>query len=143
MSISMSETRDRIASMLANMVGRVELGAGGELSFPYESTRVFVQVRPWAETSTVVNVFAITNVDLTPSPELFEFVAMRTGDWVFGHLGMSIEDGKATLYFNHNLLGDFLDEEELRTAVAAVALSSDDIDDKIKAEFGGQLATEA
>jgi hypothetical protein len=142
MSVTLSETRDRVASMLAKFVGRVELSADGDLSFPYESTRVFVGVRPWAENSAVVSVFAVTNVDLTPSPELYEFVALHTGDWVFGHLGLSVEDGKALVYFSHALLGDFLDEEELQTAVGAVAIAADEIDDKVKTQFGGRLPTE-
>lgn len=144
MAVSMSETRDRIASMVANFVGRVELGSGGDLSFPYESTRVYINVRPWGEGSTVVVVFAFTNVDLTPSPELYEFVALHTDDWVFGHLGLSVsDDGKAAIDFSHTLLADRLDAEELQATVAAVAVTANQIDEQIKAQFGGRLSSES
>ena len=139
MPVTISETRDQVASMLANLVGRVELSPGGAMSFPYESTRVFVEVRSWREGSSLVNVFAITNVELTPSPELYEFVALHSDDWVFGHLAMAVEGGSAYLHFTHSLLGDFLDEPELQAAVGAVAIAADEIDDKVKAQFGGRL----
>jgi hypothetical protein len=143
MAISMSETRDRIASMVANFVGRVELGPGGELSFPYETTRVFIDVRPWGEGSTVVMVFAITNVELTPAPELYEYVALHSDDWVFGHMGMSISEGKAGITFSHTLLADRLDPEELQATVAAVAVTANEIGEKVKAQFGGRLLSES
>jgi Putative bacterial sensory transduction regulator len=142
MASNTSETRDRVASMLASMVGRVELDAGGELSFAYESTRIYVNVRPFGEDASVVNVYAITNVDLTPSPELYEFVATHSGDWVFGHLAMEQTDDKAAVLFRETLLADFLDQAELQTAVAAVATTADQVDDQIKEKFGGRLATE-
>jgi hypothetical protein len=141
MASNISETRDRVASMLANMVGRVEL-EGGELSFPYETTRIYVNVRPFGEDSQVVNVYAITNVDVTPTPELYQFVATNADEWVFGHLAMGETDGKAVLYFRETLLADHLDEAELHTAVAAVAVTADKIDEEMKAKFGGRLATE-
>lgn len=143
MAVSMAELRDRVASMVANLVGNVQLGPGGELSFPYETTRVYVDVRPWGEGSGVVLVFAITNVGLTPSPELYEFVALHTDDWVFGHLGLSVSEGSAAVVFSHTLLADRLDPEELHATVAAVAVSANEIDDKIKERFGGRLASES
>jgi hypothetical protein len=143
MAVNISETRDRVASMVANLVGRVELSPDGTLSFPYETTRVFVGVRPWGEGSTVVSVYAITNVDLEPSPELHEYVALHTDDWVFGHLVMSVSEGKAAVGFSHSLLGDRLDAEELHTAVAAVAVTADEVDEQIKERFGGRLPAES
>jgi hypothetical protein len=142
MAVNISATRDRVASMLAALVGSIELSAAGDLSFPYESTRVFVNVRPLVDDSTVVNVFAFTNVDLVPSAELYEFVALHSGDFVFGHLSLDVTEGKGTLILRHTLLADYLDEPELNTAVRAIALTADDIDDELKAKFGGRLATE-
>ncbi|MFT4089006.1 MAG: hypothetical protein QM658_17985, partial [Gordonia sp. (in: high G+C Gram-positive bacteria)] len=37
----------------------------------------------------------------------------------------------------HNLLGDFLDPEELMSAVYGLAFVADDVDDELKAKFGG------
>jgi hypothetical protein len=139
---TINATRDHVASLLADLVGRVELEAGGRMSFPWESTRVFVDVHEWGEASSVVQLTAINNVDVPLSPELYEFVARHTNDWVFGHLGMWIsDDGTAMVHFSHALLADFLDPEELQAAVAAVAFTGAEIDDQILERFGGRLLT--
>ena len=142
MTVTISETRDRVSSMLANLVGRVELSADGAMSFPYESTRVYVEVRPWGESSTVVNIYSITNVALTPTPELYEYVAVHSDDWWFGHLGMKVQGDVALVHLSHALLGDFLDQDELHAAVGGVALVANQIDDEIKSRFGGRLPEE-
>jgi hypothetical protein len=50
------------------------------------------------------------------------------------------EDGKAGwVYFQHNLLGDDLDEPELMDALDAVALTSNKLDNELKTKFGGEL----
>jgi type III secretion system-like peptide-binding chaperone len=142
MAVNISATRDAVASMLANLVGRVELAATGDLSFPFESTRIFINVRQFGDSSAVVNVFAITNVDLEPSPQLYEFVATHSGDWVMGHLALDVTDGRGTLVLRHTLLADYLDEPELSNAVRAIAFTADEIDNELKAKFGGRLASE-
>ena len=38
----------------------------------------------------------------------------------------------------HNLLGDYLDEAELVETVLLLANVADDVDDELKAEFGGE-----
>jgi hypothetical protein len=144
MARSTSETRDGVASMLAGIVGRVELDADGDLSFPHESTRIHVGVRAFGEGSHVVNVYAITNVDVALSPELYRYVATHGSDWVFGHLALiEGEDGKGLLIFRETLLADYLDAGELQTAVVMVAITADQVDDQIKEQFGGRLATDA
>jgi Putative bacterial sensory transduction regulator len=140
MATNVSETRDRVASMLTDLVGRVDLLPGGDLSFQYESARVFLGVVPNGD-STVVNIVAWTNVDLEPTPGLYQFVALHADDWVFGHLAMGESEGLAHIGFRHTLLGDFLDEQELRTAVVAVAHTANEIDNEIKEMFGGRLAS--
>ena len=141
MAATVSETRDRVASLLTEFVGPVELDPAGGLSFAYESTRVFLHVAPHGDT-TVVHVQALTNVDITPSAELYKHVALNADSWVYGHLAMGEEGGKANVGFRHSILGDFLDAQELFTAVAAVAQTANAIDDEIKATFGGRLASE-
>lgn len=138
MPATLVETRDAVSTMLADFVGRVELGAGGQLSFVHEGSRVFVDVRSWGDNSSLVQVYSVTNVELTPTPELYEYVALHSDDWIFGHLGMAVNEGNAIVHFSHTLLGDFLDEDELRTAVFAVAVTASQIDDQIEAQFGGR-----
>jgi hypothetical protein len=146
MPAKISEVRDRVASIMSDLVGGLQLNPGGDLSFDYETATVYVNVRPFMEDSTVVNVFAFTNVGLQPTRELFEFVARHSGDWIFGHLavfGDSDGQGEVTLVFRQTMLGDYLDAEELTAAVVAVATTADQIDDQIKQQFGGRTARES
>lgn len=130
--------RDRVQRMLARLLGGVQVGADGEFSFPFETTRVFVRVDPWQDQWTVVSVYAITNLGVPPSPELYKFLATEDR-WWFGHVSAAEEeDGTLLVTFRHTLLGDFLDPEELRIAVGTVAVTADEIDDEIRNRFGGQ-----
>ena len=40
--------------------------------------------------------------------------------------------------FSHTLLGDYLDPEELRSAIGAVATTGNDLDDEVQDRFGGE-----
>ena len=51
---------------------------------------------------------------------------------------MSEKEGKFTLWLTHSLLGDYLDIEELKSAVATMANTADRLDDELKAKFGGE-----
>jgi hypothetical protein len=137
MAANVPAVRDRVQRILTRLLGSVQVGADGEFSFDYESTRVFIRVEPWQDQATIVSVYAITNIDVPSSLELFRFVAGEN-TWFFGHLAaQEVQDGKVTVVFRHTLLGDYLDPEELRTAVAAVASTADQVDDVIQQQFGG------
>src|SRR5262245_53702902 len=146
MPAKISDVRDRVSTIMSELVGGLQLNPGGDLSFTYETVTVYVNVRPFGDESTVVNVFSFTNAGLGPSTELYEFIARHSGDFVFGHLAILDQDGsedEIVLVFRQTLLGDYLDAEELAAAVAAVAATADDIDDQVKERFGGRLASES
>jgi hypothetical protein len=60
-------------------------------------------------------------------------------DWHFGHLSLTEnkDDNRLKLWLTHSLLGDYLDVEELKTAVAGMASNADRLDDELQARFGG------
>lgn len=130
-------TRGRVQRMLTDLLGTVEVDSDGDFTFQHESSRVFVRVLPWTEDSTVVHVVAYTNLEVPPSPELFRFIA-TFDEYAFGHLGASEQEGSVMVTFSETLLGEFLDPEELKTAVLGVALGANEIDDKIVSRFGGR-----
>jgi hypothetical protein len=139
MPANLAAMRQQVQRILARQVGSIQVTADEEFSFAYESTRVFVRVDPFGESGTSVSVYAVTNVDLPPSPELFRYVATEGSSWIFGHLGAGeSEDGTVTTTFRQTLLGEYLDPQELRAAVIAVATTADDLDDQIKERFGGK-----
>jgi len=141
MGASLLEVKDRVQRYLSEIIGTVQIDKEGDYNFRQNSTHVFISVYELNETNFGVNVFAQTNFQVPPSPELFKYVATNNG-YRFGRLCATEKDDGVLISFSHNLLGDFLDLEELRWAVGAVAVTADEIDDEIKNKFGGRLVYE-
>jgi len=103
------------------------------------SARVFI--RPIEqEGRTFAQILSITNVGVTIDGQLTRFLATENTDLPFGKFGL-VEEG-AHVTIGHTLLGDFLNREELKVAVGAVADTADEYDDTIKSRFGGRLFTD-
>lgn len=141
--MAVKRTQEKVQSYLMEILGRVELDKQGRFTFPCRSTRVFVDVRPWMERSTVVALYAYTNIDVPVSNDLYRFVASNSNRWLLGRLGLRERDGKALVVFDHNLMGDHLELEDLRSAALCIAFTADEIDDEIKRQFGGRVFHEA
>ena len=144
--MSFYEVRELVQRELTKLVGRIELDEDGDFSFTYDSARVFVGVKPYelkkGVQSAVVSIFSITNVDVPVSAELYRYLALRSGDYLFGSLS-AVENGStARIIFKHTLLGDYLDPDEIEAAVILVAFSADDVDDEIVKNFGGARFTD-
>lgn len=139
---STADTRRLVETFLAGMVKGLHVADTGVMSFPMGSTRVFVEVRDWRDPAGVVTVYAITNRSVPRSPELFEYLATHSDDFVFGRLAAWLPDGEpdsAWIVFRHTILGSTMDPAELRNAIMAVAVTADQLDDTIKERFGGLL----
>ena len=139
---SLAEVKEKVQMYLTDFVGQVDLGKDGMLSFPFESTRVFVKTSSNENNDSAhVMIWAFISVAAPVSPAMYEWVALNTGAYTFGHIEcipLADEDGRANIVFSHTLLGDYLDAEELRRAVGAVAYTADQLDDTFVAEFGGR-----
>jgi hypothetical protein len=138
MAADIPAVKDRVQRYLVDLFGGVQVDRDGDFTLRHGSTQVWVSVKPFHEANTAVQVFAFLNVDVPASPELFRYVATR-GSYPFGHLRCFESDGKANVYFQHTLLGEYLDPEELKVAVFFVAGVGDGLDDEIKSQFGGRL----
>ena len=135
------ELKDKAQRYLAEVVP-VEIDRDGDLVIRGESTAVFIRCAHLGDQSdeggpSVVRIFAPILQDVAPTPELFEFVATHSDDWIFGHLWVHLKDGSATIQLAHRLLGDYLDAEEIRWATLAMLNTADKIDDELKSRFGG------
>ncbi|MDX6579535.1 MAG: hypothetical protein QOJ47_1084 [Gaiellales bacterium] len=102
---------------------------------PFGSARVFVDVRPFLGESTVVRVAS----PVLSRVELSDALALRALELAdaspigrFSYLGERKE-----LWFEHTLLGDALDPDELELAVGTIARVADGEDDELAAAFGG------
>jgi hypothetical protein len=82
----------------------------------------------------------VTNVDVQLTDELARYLAVENLTLLFGHFAFHEKENQ--VWFGHALLGDFLDAEELVTALSTVARTANKYDDLIKERFGGKLYTE-
>jgi hypothetical protein len=129
--LTIGDLRARLEAYLTEHFGTFAVDADGDFRIDYESARVFVCPRQWRD-KTVVQMFSVTNVELPLSDELAR--------WLFGHF--AFHEKESQVWFGHALLGDFLDAEELVTALSTVARTANKYDDLIKVRFGGKLYTE-
>ena len=132
--------REMIETKLATLGGYV-VDSNGNYVLGLQSARTFV-MPTWLENgSTVIRVFAITNLGVTVTAELTQWLLERNLEFVFGAFALDVDKG--AIWFNHNLLGGFAAPEELEVTIAAVIETADRFDDEIKARFGGRLYVEA
>jgi hypothetical protein len=134
------QAKQRVRETLEGSFDEVEFDADGNASFRYGSARVFVHVREFDDDSAVVVLESPIVTGAQLSAELYEYVATEAAPHEFGHLKVVPNDdgSTATINFTHSLLGDYLDDMELRVAAVAVAFTADDLDDKLCTQFGGE-----
>ena len=135
-SSTLEELRERVRRYLVDAFGAVDEDEDGDFSLPKGSTRVFISLQDWSDAHHIVRVFAVTNCDVTISPELTLYLCKANNEMIFGKF--SLLDEQNIVLFEHALLADFLDPAELETTVAAVAVGADDYDDRIQKLAGGR-----
>jgi hypothetical protein len=102
---------------------------------PFGSARVFVDVRPFLGESTIVRVASPVLSRIELSPELALCALEIASGSQLGHFSYLSE--RQELWFEHTLLGDALDPEELQLAVDTVSRIADGEDDALAKRFGG------
>jgi len=119
--------------------------------FKDASTQVHIRVIDWGkdkagEPRSLVRVSSPVSREVTPSPALFEYLSREAPRNWFGSPWV-VDDqqspGKLAITIGHTLLGDYLDEEELASALWAVLAAADEMDDVIKQRFGGKRWVDA
>ena len=136
---NVDQVRAKVQQILTENFSSVVIDSDGDFSLRRGSAQVFVRV--WAREGSEPTFVAVTVpllLEVKPSPELFEFVAIHADDYVFGHLNASRRDDSIDIFLSHTLLGDYLDEAELDSAVGVLLGVADKLDDELKAQFGGR-----
>ena len=131
-------TRAKVQQYLTQNFSDVNVDAKGNYSLRKGSTRMFVSVRTHDDgdwTWVTLQIPILLKVEETPA--VFEYVALNSDEYIFGHLSASRTDDGLMIMFSHALLGDYLDEEELGRAVAGMLYVADDMDDTLETQFGG------
>ena len=138
MAVDVTGITAQVRDILAKSPGASISETQGTIGVRSGSAFVEVSVEQLSDENSIVTLSAVTNEELEPSPELFKYVATNADNWVFGHLSAAEREGRASVSLSHNLLGEFLKEEELLLALRYMTQAADDMDDEIKALFGGR-----
>ncbi len=104
---------------------------GPDGAFLIASGSTFVAILPtqWGE-RTVVKLTAPVALDITKvTPQLTRFLAEKNNQLLFGKFSLDTE--QKAVWYEHVLLGDFLDAEELLIAVALIAHTADEHDEQV------------
>jgi len=111
------------------------LDKDGHLVLPFGNIMVHVICHQWGEDQVVVAVTAVTNQNMRIDPDLGMFLAEKNAQILFGKLCLYRDLNQVR--FEHPLLGDFLNRDELVTAVKVVAASALSIGPEIQQRWGG------
>lgn len=134
---NVDKVKAKVQTILTEKFSNVQLWEHGYMRTE-GSARGFVQVVDHDEITIVRLTFPLV-FEATTSPELYKYVAENADRYVFGHLFVdTAEDGTATIFFRHQLLGDYLDDDELGWALAIMSAAADAIDDELVSKFGGR-----
>lgn len=135
------ELREKIEATLADMYEDYVADERGMYVVGLDTARVFI-VPTWLDDeTTVIRLFAITNLDVPVTQELANYLLAKNLEFVFGAFALDIDRG--AVWFTHNLLGEFTAPEEMVATLAAVSETAAEYDNEIKSKFGGRLYTEA
>jgi hypothetical protein len=129
-------TRERVEVVVTDVLGeKPKQDDDGDFVLPIGDVHVMVAPRAITGGPVVVRIFAITNVGVNVAPELGLLLARLNFGLMFGRFALDTEH--QSIWFDEMLLGDHLNDEELKFAIDAVATTADEWDDRLKQLFGG------
>lgn len=116
------------------------------VQFEGVSTDMQIRIVDWGKTKdgdprTLVVLSSPILWAVPPSAALYEWVARESSKQFFGHVRVQDDPnnpGKMFLAMSHTLLGDYLDEEELASALWGILTAADHWDDELQKKFGGK-----
>lgn len=144
---TIAEARAKVMKILTDgMDLNVNVGKDDRLMvrFGDSSTAVFFNFSEQtfdgkAPTQTFVHITAPMLRDVPESAELYKWVAIKGTGFRIGCVeAFEDENDTVFLHYKYVLLADFLDEDELSTAMWTVLFTADNLDDDLQQQFGGK-----
>jgi hypothetical protein len=144
---TIAESRAKVMKILTNAMDlNVNVGKDDKLMVRFDdsSTAVFFNFSEQtfdgkAPTQTFVHITAPMLRDIPASEELYKWVAVNGTGFRIGCVeAFENEDKTVFLHYKYVLLADFLDEDELSTAMWTVLFTADNLDDELQKQFGGK-----
>lgn len=149
---TVDQTMMKVQRLLTGPIGlRIQLeGDLISVKFTDVSTQVHIRIIDWGkdkagEPMTLVRISSPLLRNVPPTPALYEYLARGVPSLWFGSIRCWDDEeikGMLSMTLGHTLLGDYLDEAELRVAVFQVLNSADELDDDLQKRFGGKRWTD-
>ena len=130
---------ERIAPMMKELFGEFAEANETYPSFSIAMGSAFAQVavHPWGDNDATVRTWSWVITGAENTPELLLHLLHENANLRFGGFGV---DEAGDVLFQHTILGQTCDKEELRATIMAVISTADRVDDELVAKFGGQRA---
>ena len=145
---TLSEAREKTLNILTQgMKLQVQVDADGDIlvKFTDSSTAVWFtfsqhDFKGDVPSQAFVHLTAPLLREVAKSNEMFEWVATEGTAYRIGYVRAIPEEdgGTVSLMFRYAMLADYLDEDELSTAMWTVIGTADDLDDELQQKFGGK-----
>jgi hypothetical protein len=135
-SEALSTLRSLTEKYLTESFGGYLKDQNGNYVLQAGSARIMIIPMDWVDGQTLVKIVALVSKDAEPADAVAKFVAEENLKLIFGKF--SIEPNARMIFYEHTLLGDFMNRKELEIAVKAIASTADKYDDEIQAKFGGK-----
>jgi len=137
--MSIDQVKAKVQRILTETFGSVSVDQDGDFFTRFDSAVVYIRPFEKSDEVTLVRTWSIMLRDVPLTPEVYRWVATEGQAFFFGRAQLFEEEGgKGSIHFSHNLLGDFLDPEELQWAVIALGNSANELDDQLQSRFGGR-----
>ena len=143
------EVRRKVQRILTDELGRVEIDRDGDFVLHNESAMAFISLRAMNDSpdaDIVIRSFCPMLVNVKLTPDVYKWVATEGQQFFFGHCEVIENDDDPThgrILFRHSIVGNDLDPGELKNLLYVTMITSNNLDDKLKAMFGGMLFTES
>lgn len=143
--MSVEDVTAKVQRILIDRFGSADMVDTNRFRTQYESALGFVDVQAWGEDSTVVKVWSpmLRSVPLTP--EVFKWVATDGQNHWFAHariIASGDDPTEGMIAWEYDILGDFLDPDELKFVMVAVVAGANEFDDELQDRFGGLKAND-
>jgi len=132
------ELREKVERYLREKGLSYEVKPDGTLWVRQGSTVVVVHTTPWGKgDQSIVKLAAPVALKVSKiSSKLTRFLIEKNSELLFGKFSLNPSD--QSVWYEHALLGDYLDLEELFVAVATIAITADKYDEEVCAMTGGK-----
>lgn len=144
---TVDQVKNKVLRMMAKNYN-ITTDDDGDVILRHESAACSVSVSEWHPDdegrNTLVQVSAPILWEVKRTAALYEWVATTGQSFIFGRTACNTGADVAltNIAFEHNILGDNLDEPELLATVTALIATANNLDDELQQKFGGKRTSD-